>query len=237
MPEGVSFSRLLEGFNSLDRCSLYLRMLGEALQLKTTAVLVLFLWLINSEKLVNNRIVDHLEKRGLYSDFQYDFRSSCSTADLLKVVSDRIARAFNRSGANPGIAFKISTTFDKVWHAGLLHKLLFSVIDGFEWFCMGSLHKNIQLILEFLKAPFLVLHLSYYKLMTFLIILSAILLFMLIILLSKCDRTSDLWQKLELASELESDLRDTVDWGVSIAMLEKLNWFHLIGLITLVLVM
>ena len=86
MPEGVSFSRLLEGFNSLDRCSLYLRMLGEALQLKTTAVLVLFLWLINSEKLVNNRIVDHLEKRGLYSDFQYDFRSSCSTANLLKVV-------------------------------------------------------------------------------------------------------------------------------------------------------
>ena len=28
------------------------------------------------EKLVNNRIVDHLEKRGLFSDFQYGFRSS-----------------------------------------------------------------------------------------------------------------------------------------------------------------
>ena len=26
-------------------------------------------------------------------------------------------------------------------------------------------------------------------------------------------RQSDLWQQLELASELESDLRDTVDWG------------------------
>ena len=32
-------------------------------------------------------------------------------------------------------------------------------------------------------------------------------------LYSKCDRTSDLWQQLELASELESDLRETVDWG------------------------
>ena len=32
-------------------------------------------------------------------------------------------------------------------------------------------------------------------------------------LYSKCDRASDLWQQLELASELESDLRDTVDWG------------------------
>ena len=27
---------------------------------------------------------------------------------------------------------------------------------------------------------------------------------------SKCDQASDLWQQLELASELESDLRDTV---------------------------
>ena len=27
----------------------------------------------------------------------------------------------------------------------------------------------------------------------------------------KCDQASDLWQQLELASELESDLQDTVD--------------------------
>ena len=32
-------------------------------------------------------------------------------------------------------------------------------------------------------------------------------------LYSKCDQTSDLWKQLELASELEFDLRDTVDWG------------------------
>ena len=51
------------------------------------------------EKLVNSKIVDHLDKCGLFSDFQYGFRSSGSTADLT-VVSDRIARAFNRSGVN-----------------------------------------------------------------------------------------------------------------------------------------
>ena len=33
------------------------------------------------------------------------------------------------------------------------------------------------------------------------------------ILYSKCKQASDLWQQLELASELESDLWDTVDWG------------------------
>ena len=30
---------------------------------------------------------------------------------------------------------------------------------------------------------------------------------------SKCHQAFDLWQQLELASEVESDLRDTVDWG------------------------
>ena len=32
-------------------------------------------------------------------------------------------------------------------------------------------------------------------------------------LCSKCDQASDLCQQLELVSELESDIRDTVDWG------------------------
>ena len=29
----------------------------------------------------------------------------------------------------------------------------------------------------------------------------------------KCDQASDPWQQLELSSNLESDLQDTVDWG------------------------
>ena len=32
-------------------------------------------------------------------------------------------------------------------------------------------------------------------------------------LYSKCDQASDLWQQLELVSELKSYLQDTVDWG------------------------
>ena len=45
-------------------------------------------------------------------------------------------------------------------------------------------------------------------------------------LCSKCDQVSYLWQQLELASELESDLRDTLDRagsGLLISMVEKLN--------------
>ena len=53
-----------------------------------------------------------------FSDFRYGFRPSQSTPDLLTLVSDRIAMAFNRS-----VAFDISKAFDRVWHAGLLPKL------------------------------------------------------------------------------------------------------------------
>ena len=53
------------------------------------------------QKLVKNRVVDHLEKYDLFSDFQYGFRSFRSTANLLTVVSDRIARAYNRPEATP----------------------------------------------------------------------------------------------------------------------------------------
>ena len=80
------------------------------------------------EKLVNNRIVDHLEKCGLFSHFQYGIRSSRSTADLLTVVSDRTTKAFNRSGATLTVALNISKAFDRVWHA-----------DDLEWFWMESL--------------------------------------------------------------------------------------------------
>ena len=46
------------------------------------------------------------------------------------------------------------------------------------------IHKNIQLMLEFLKSPFLVLLFSYSTLMTFLMMLSVILISMLMVLLS-----------------------------------------------------
>ena len=60
---------------------------------------------------------------------------------------------------------------------------LFSVIGSFRWFWMRNFHKNIQLMLQFLKGPFLVVHFSYYTLMAFLM-LSVTLLLMLMILFS-----------------------------------------------------
>ena len=62
----------------------------------------------------NNKLIGHLEKCGVFSGFQYGFRSSRSTADLLAVASDTVARAFNRFGATRAVALDKSKAFDRV---------------------------------------------------------------------------------------------------------------------------
>ena len=82
-------------------------------------------------KLVNNTLVNHLAKWGLFSDFQYGFGSSRSTADLVTVVvSSKTEKAFNRSGATWAVALDISKAFDRVWDTGLLCKLKSYGISG-----------------------------------------------------------------------------------------------------------
>ena len=66
------------------------------------------------EKLVSNRIVDHLKKCGLFSDFQYGFRSLDQLQILLTFLTDRIARVFHRSGATREVALDKSKAFYRV---------------------------------------------------------------------------------------------------------------------------
>ena len=181
------------------------------------------------EKLVNNRIVDHVEKCGLFSDFQYGFRSSRSTADLLTVVYNKIARAFNRSGATRAVALDISKAFDRVWHAGLLHKLKSYEISGQIFGLISSFLSNRQLrvVLDGKSSQEypvnagvpqgsildLTLFLLYINDLPDDVICNIAIYADDTTLYSKCDQASHLWQQLELTSELESDLRDNVDWG------------------------
>ena len=162
-----------------------------------------------------------------FSDFQYGFTSSQSTADLLTVVYDRIARAVNRSGATRAVALDISKAFDRVWHAGLLHKLKSYGISGQIFGLIFSFLSNrrFRVILDgkssqeyavnaglpqgFILGP--TLFLPYINERPDDIICNAAIYADDTTLYSKCDQASDLWQQLELASELESDLQDTVD--------------------------
>ena len=59
-------------------------------------------------------------------------------------MSDRIARAFNTSGATGAVALDIAKTFDRVWHAGLLYKLRSYGISG-QIFGLTSFLSNRRL--------------------------------------------------------------------------------------------
>ena len=128
----------------------------------------------------------------------------------------------------------------QVRYLALFH--LFSVIDSFEWFWMGSFLTNIQLMLEFLKAPFSVLHFTCYTLMTFLVMLSVILLYMVMVQLSILSVIRHLIYGNNLNWRLNLNLINKTLWtearsGLLISVLGKLIWFRLTGLITLVLLM
>ena len=122
-------------------------------------------------------------------------------------VSHRIVLQGDHKNTKKSLVLEAVKLFLEHFHVKPIYKCLvfnhFSVIDGFEWFWMGNLLKNIQLMLEFLKgfilgpALFLlyindhpndvtcnIAIFSYCTWMTFLTILSVILLSMLMILLS-----------------------------------------------------
>ena len=125
------------------------------------------------------------------------------------------------------IALDISKAFDRVWHAGLLHKHKSYGISGQIFGFISSFLSNsrLRVVLDkkssqeypvnagvpqgsILGPTLFLLYINY-------LLDDAI--FNIAIyaddttLYSKLGQASDLWQQLELASEVESDLRDTVN--------------------------
>ena len=144
-------------------------------------------------------------------------------------MSDRIARAFNRSGATRAVAPDISKAFDRIWHAGLLHKLKSYGISGQIFGLISSFLSNRQLrvVLDGISSQEYpvnagvpqgsilgpTLFLLYINDLPDDVICNIAIYADDTTLYSKCNQASDMWQQLELASELESDLQDNVDWG------------------------
>ena len=87
----------------------------------------------------------------------------------MTVVSYEFAKAFNRSRATRAVALDISKTSNRVWHAGLLHKLK----------AYGISSQVFGLISSFLSNRWLICNITLYADDT--------------TLCSKCDQASDLW--------------------------------------------
>ena len=125
------------------------------------------------------------------------------------------------------MALDISKAFDRVWHASLLREFSSYGISGQIFGLISSFlcNRRLRVVLEgrssqeypvnaeVLEGSILgpTLFLLYINDLPDDVICDIAIYADDATLYSKCDRASDLWQQLELASELESDLRDTVD--------------------------
>ena len=144
-------------------------------------------------------------------------------------MSGRTFTTFSKSGATRAVALDITKAFDRLYHADLLHKLKSYGISGQVFGLISSFLSNrrLRVVLdgkssqEFpanagvpqgsILGP--TLFLLYINDLPDDVICNISIYTDDATLYSKCDQASDLWQQLELASERESDLRDTVDWA------------------------
>ena len=129
---------------------------------------------------------------------------------------------FNKSGTTQAVGLDTSKTFDTVWHAGLLQKLKSYGISGQIFGLISSFLSNrrLRVVLDGESSQEypvnagvpqgsilgLTLFLLYINDLPYNVICDIAIYADDTILYSKCDRTSDLWQELKLASEIESDL-------------------------------
>ena len=79
------------------------------------------------ERIILKRLQDYLERNGLLASHQSGFRAKRSTRDNLVFilqVFQQVRESFNRKRKAVASFFDIEAAFDKVWHAGLLYKMI-----------------------------------------------------------------------------------------------------------------
>ena len=180
------------------------------------------------ESLMASSIIRHMDSLNLFSDCQYGFRSSRSTADVLTVINERLSRALEAGGQGRAVALDISKAFDKVWHAGLLHKLRGYGINGHLLDLIKSFLSNRQLkvVLDGQQSSCYSINAgvpqgSVLGPILFLIFindlpddcLSQIAIYADDTTVYDCRDSTDDFSVVEQAGSLELDLRDIVEWG------------------------
>ena len=161
---------------------------------------------------------------------------------VLTVAPDRIARAFNRSRAIWAVALDTSKAFNRVWHAGLLHKLKSYGISGHIFGLISSFLSNrrLQVVLDGKSSQEYPVNAG---------VPQGSILGPTLFLLYINDLPDDVICNIAISAD-DTTLYSTCHtdlnliyktlWtgagsGLLISMLGKLNWFYLTGLITLVL--
>ena len=82
------------------------------------------------EKMINTRLVWHLENKELLSPFQYGFRKNRCTLDPLLRLSNQVQQGFVNQCQTIGVFFDLEKAYDTTWRHGILMKLHKMGIQG-----------------------------------------------------------------------------------------------------------
>ena len=82
------------------------------------------------EKMINTRLVWHLERKGLISPFQFGFRKNRCTLDPLLRLSNQIQHGFAKKCQTIGVFFDLEKAYDTTWRMGILKQLVKMGIQG-----------------------------------------------------------------------------------------------------------
>lgn len=87
------------------------------------------------ERMVNTRLLKHLEENHLLSNTQSAYRKNRSTEDQLVYLAQEIENAFQDKKKVLSVFVDLTRAFDKVWKTGLLLKLLNKKVEGkmYHW--------------------------------------------------------------------------------------------------------
>ena len=88
------------------------------------------------ERLIFKYVYNHFLENNILTSFQSGFRRGVSTVNQLSYLYNTFCQALDAGKEVRAIFCDISKAFDRVWHAGLIHKLKFAGISGnlLSWF-------------------------------------------------------------------------------------------------------
>lgn len=77
-----------------------------------------------AEAIILKRLKETEEELHIIPDEQFGFRQGHSTEQQIHGMVEFIASGFNHKEATGAVLLDVSTAFDRVWHKGLLIKIL-----------------------------------------------------------------------------------------------------------------
>ena len=97
------------------------------------------------ERMINTRLVWHLEANGLLSNFQFGFRKGRATVDALLNLTNQIQQGFAKQHQTIGVFFDLEKAYDTTWRHGIIKNM----------YKMGIRGQMIRFINSFLSDRFI----------------------------------------------------------------------------------